>query len=175
MDTSFGTLRCAKATPPPREECCETGLCRPGFAVRIALLVSARRADQSQSRDLGRRTEALGWAPVTRPPAHVNPELPQPVQPGRERLLQRDEVVPWPELSSMRMAGELHVESRVNGRESRARLVRKQDAYQRVVRRVPKRFRRIALLPRIEVMRTEVRHSGEDNPCAALLDHDVLV
>src|SRR4051812_49517538 len=57
--------------------------------------------DQPQPCDLRRRAEPLRRTPVTCSAAHVDPEPPQPVQPGGERLLEAHEEHPGQELPAV--------------------------------------------------------------------------
>src|SRR5262245_50933890 len=96
------------------------------------------------------------------------------MQTGRVGLLHAHEVIPWPELSAVRMPRQLQVIARCCRRCGAARLMSEQylDAGSR---RTHDRCGRIATLPGIEMMRAVVGDAGNDERCLAMRDDHVLV
>ena len=97
------------------------------------------------------------------------------MQSGSERLLETHEQVPGPELSTVRVAGQLQIVARCFGRRGRARLMRQQDFRARIAGCARQRGCGIAALRRIEMMGAEVGDAG-DYQGRTIVGHDrVLV
>ncbi len=83
-----------------------------------------RRRNQSDSGDFRWNAQAVGRSPVAGAAAHVNPKIPQTMQSGGERLEVAYEKIPGPELTAMRVPGDLNVEAGAGRGIRRTRLVR---------------------------------------------------
>src|ERR1700689_456293 len=97
------------------------------FGGHPATATSGGRVDEPNARDLRGNTEAVGWTPITRTPAHIDPETLQAVQTRGERLEVAHEMIPRPELAAVRVPGELHVESGARSPRCGARLEGEED------------------------------------------------
>ena len=91
------------------------------FVGGYTVLIAARQIDL---RDLAPDAESRRRSPIASATAGIYPETAQAAKPGRKRLLEPHEESPGPELTTMRMAGELKVEACRFGCERRPRLVR---------------------------------------------------
>jgi hypothetical protein len=97
------------------------------------------------------------------------------MQAGRERLLEPYEQIPRPELSAVRMPGKLKIETRAGRRRGGTRLVGEEYAGCRVRRRSPQRGHGVTPLLGIEMMRAEVRYSGDHEGRTSMPNDDVLI
>ena len=86
--------------------------------------ISGGCAHQSQTGDLRRRAKAFGWPPIAGAAADVDPTILKAMQAGGEGLLEADEEIPGPELSTVGVAGNLQLKAGVRGILCAARLVR---------------------------------------------------
>src|SRR5512141_3253756 len=135
----------------------------------------ASRRDEPQPRDLRRCAEALRGSPVAGAAARVDPQPAQPLEAGGERLLEAHEEVPGQKLSTVRVSGQLQMESGVRGDERGARLVRKEYPGARAFRGAGSGCTRVAAMRRIEMMRTVVGDAGDYQQGTFVLQDDMFV
>src|SRR5258706_405339 len=145
------------------------------YAVRSAgYSLSSGGANEANSGDFRRDSEAHGRAPIAGAAADVDPHLADALESRGERLLQAHEEVPRPELAAMGMSRELQLVAGLRCVARGAALVGEEN-FGGPLRRPARGGLRIAAMRGIEVMRRPVRDAGDRERRAVVIEHHVLV
>src|ERR1700675_4245111 len=97
------------------------------------------------------------------------------MQPASKRLKKMHEQVPWPELTAMCIPRNLYIEASARGGRRRTWFMREQYFCPRIGWRTAQRRRGIALLSGIEVVRADVRHTGEYQRRSVVHQHYMFI